>query len=81
MIRLKLVPLRQAKGTDLDTLGLSVRTYCALRRVGYRWQAEVRLASDTDLLREKGIGVETLREVRDACPSGRDSVDVGGIDD
>ena len=48
----------------LSTLQLSRRVYNALRRFGYSTVAELRLASDRELLSVKGLGPQGVAEIR-----------------
>ena len=55
-----------APNTPLSTLQLSRRVYNALRRFGYSTVAELRLASNSELLSVKGLGPKGVDEIRKA---------------
>lgn len=50
--------------TPISALQLSRRVYNALRRFGYSTVAELRLASDRELLSVKGLGPQGVAEIR-----------------
>ena len=49
----------------LSTLQLSRRVYNALRRFGYSTVAELRLATDRELLSVKGLGPQGVAEIHE----------------
>lgn len=53
-----------AADAPLSTLQLSRRVYNALRRFGYSTVAELRLATDRELLSVKGLGPLGVDEIR-----------------
>lgn len=53
-----------ATNAPLSTLQLSRRVYNALRRFGYSTVAELRLATDRELLSVKGLGPLGVDEIR-----------------
>lgn len=62
-----------ATNAPLSTLQLSRRVYNALRRFGYSTVAELRLATDRELLSVKGLGPQGVAEIhgRLSCEAAR----------
>jgi len=56
----------EAYETPLEKLGLSTRTYNALRRAGYETIEQVYDETDDALSRKQGVGVAMMREINHA---------------